>query len=139
VLDPAIRFFPGAVLTDQDLVLDDSTVRGDDPEAAAISAALDAGRPLEQVVHDQGVRWVLVEKGARLAQALPAGTVRHDGPKLILLETDVAPGRVHREEATDVIIVMADLLVALTVTGAAGTLLWGRLVRRRSSQGPTIG
>lgn len=139
VLDPAIRFFPGEVLTDQDLVLDDVTVRGDDPTAAVISAALDSGSSLEEVVHDHDVRWVLVEKGAPLTQPLPGGTVRHDGAGLLLLETDVAPGRAQRAAATDGVIVAVDVLAGLVVAGVAGTLLWDRLVRRRSSQGPTIG
>jgi hypothetical protein len=88
-LDPAIRFFPGEVTTNDDLVLDnDTVVRGEDSRARAIGRAVEAGAPLGPVMRAQGVRWLLVEKGVPSADSVsvPEGSVVHDGSELTLVD-----------------------------------------------------
>ena len=88
-LDPAIRFFPGEVVTNDDLVLSDATVvRGEDSRARAIGRAVDARAALGPVMRAQGVRWVLVEKGVPGADSVsvPDGRVVHDGAQLTLVD-----------------------------------------------------
>lgn len=97
VLDPAFRFFPGRVLTDDSLVLDaDEVVTGESPEAARITAALadgQSGDSLAAVLADLGVGWVLVEldtPGAAPTEGL-GGQVVHRGEHLELIALDNSP------------------------------------------------
>ncbi len=81
-LDPAIRYFPGKVITSDDLVLgDDTVVRGDSSTARAIGRAVERGTSLGPVLRANGVRWVLVEKGVPTSSPVPdpGGVVVHDG------------------------------------------------------------
>ncbi|UMG92147.1 discoidin domain-containing protein [Nocardioides sp. TF02-7] len=87
VLDPAPRFFPGTVLTDDRLLLDDVVVPAEDPRAEDVRRALAAADPGEQM-RAVGVRWVLVQHGMSVVDP-PAGLVRHDGEGLTLV--DLAP------------------------------------------------
>jgi hypothetical protein len=129
-LDPAIRFFPGQVVTDEDLVLDDLTVRGDNPVSREVSESLARDVPLDRVVQDLGIDWVLVEKGAPLRVALPAGTVRHDGPDLLLLETNARSGEPERAAVTDLVIIAADAVVLVAVLVSVIAVIRDRLRRR---------
>ena len=88
-LDPAIRFFPGEVITSEDLVLgDDRVVQGENSRARAIGRAVDEGTPLTPVLKTQGVRWVLIEKGVPSSHPVsaPDGKVVHDGGQLTLVD-----------------------------------------------------
>ena len=71
VLDPAPRWLPRSSVVDDQLAVStpEGLVRlsGEDPRAAAVNAALDAGVPLVAVLPPLGVGWVLVEEGQRPA------------------------------------------------------------------------
>lgn len=122
VLDPAQRFFPGEVLTNDSLVMSaTSTVAGENPASARLSQAIAEGGPLEPALAREGVRFVLQHKTA--PGPLPAvtrGVVLHDGPQLRLIEL---PG--HGSPATApraFIIVAADVLAVLIVIASAAAL-----------------
>lgn len=79
VSDPATRWFDRPVLASDDLpvAVGDrvAVVRGEDPLAARVTRALDAGEPLVPLARDLGVRHILVERdaGASLDPDLLAG------------------------------------------------------------------
>ena len=84
VLDPAPRYFPGEVLVDDRVYLDDSAVPAEDPRVEEVRRALAAADPaaaLEAI----DVHWVLVEKG-RSGTEVPEGDLVHDGDGLSLVE-----------------------------------------------------
>lgn len=88
VLDPAPRFFPGEVLVDDRVLLDDRTVPAEDPRVDEVADALAAGDPAE-ALRGIGVRWVLVEEGNG-PTVPPEGRVVHAGDGLTLV--DLGPG-----------------------------------------------
>ena len=133
-LDPALRFFPGQVVANDELTLGDHrTVRGQDPAGSSIGQAIADGRPIGPALATAGVRYLLVERTAPSAVevALPSGTVLHDGPELLLLDLGTQ-GRSTRSPHPH-LIVTADVLAGSTVLVAA--LLTGFVAIRRR-QGP---
>ncbi len=122
VLDPAPRFFPGEVVTEDALPVRAGVVGGESRTAARIRDAL--GTPeQDQVLREEGIRRVLLQKdvpGAGQVQR-PAGTVLHEGPRLLLVELG-AGGTVAAGErrAANGAIVAADLTALLFVLGAVG-------------------
>ncbi|MCG5440400.1 DUF3367 domain-containing protein [Micromonospora foliorum] len=83
VLDPAPRYLPGTVLTDDTLRVGDVAVAGENPRVRELRRALAEGRP----VSTTGVRWVLVqhEVSGEVDPQVLGGLVRvHDGPFLTL-------------------------------------------------------
>lgn len=84
VLDPAPRYFPGEVLVDDRVLLDDAVVPAEDPRVAAVRRALAAADPTAALVA-LDVRWVLVEKGPSGID-VPDGRTVHDGRQLTLVE-----------------------------------------------------
>ncbi|MFE9192321.1 hypothetical protein ACFYL6_22235 [Micromonospora sp. NPDC007208] len=83
VLDPAPRYLPGTVLTDDTLRVGDVAVAGENPRVRELRRALAEGRP----VWTTGVRWVLVqhEVSGEVDPQVLGGLVRvHDGPFLTL-------------------------------------------------------
>ncbi len=116
VLDPAIRYFPGEVVTSDDLVLaDDSVVTGDGALAARVGAAL-ASPDVTAALRDEGVSWVVVERGSPSAGPLPEvrGRVLHDGPELRVIELgDPVPAPVGRARAGAVLAADGVALIAL--------------------------
>ncbi|WP_372433031.1 hypothetical protein [Micromonospora vinacea] len=83
VLDPAPRYLPGTVLTDDTLRVGDVAVAGENPRVREMRRALAEGRP----VWTTGVRWVLVqhEVSGEVDSQVLGGLVRvHDGPSLTL-------------------------------------------------------
>jgi len=130
-LDPALRFFPGQVVADDDLTLDDRrTVRGQDSAGAAIGRVIAAHRPVGPALRTAGIRYLLVERSAAGADdvALPPATVLHEGPELVLLDLG-APGRLSRSRHPG-LIVAADVLALVTVL-AAGLVAGSLAIRRR--------
>jgi len=92
VLDPAPRYFPGRVLVDDRVYLDDAVVPAEDPAVEDVRRALAAADPAA-ALRDAGVRWVLVERGMAPVEP-PDGAVRHDGDLLTLVDLG-ADGAVH--------------------------------------------
>ncbi len=92
VLDPAARWLPRSSVVDDRLVVarpDGTyvTLAAEDPRGAVVGAALDANRPLLEVLPDLGVGWVLVESG----QPVPIPTRALAGLERVPLPT-VAEG-----------------------------------------------
>ena len=87
VLDPAPRFFPGQLVVDDRLGVDDRVVGGDAADGAVVREAI-AENALPEAVELLGVRWVLIQKGTPGEGTWPAdsGTVVHDGPELRLVD-----------------------------------------------------
>lgn len=120
-LDPALRYFPGQIVSNDALALSGtSAVAGDNPDAARIAAAQRDGTPLVPVLAEAGVRYVLIEKTAAGAAGLPevTGTVLHDGPELRLVDLG-HPATTARAEHRGLILA-GDLVTALLVLGAGG-------------------
>lgn len=128
-LDPALRFFPGQVVANEDLTVSDAvTVRGGGRSADRIRRAIAEHQPIGPALAGAGVRYLLVEKTAPgvVGVALPSGRVLHDGPGLLLLDLG-GRGRPAKSQHAKAI-VTAD---AVTVLGLiVATIL---LVRRRST------
>lgn len=83
VLDPAPRYLPGTVLTDDTLRVGDVAVAGENPRVREMRQALAEGRQ----VWTTGVRWVLVQhevSGEVDSQVLGGLERVHDGPFLTL-------------------------------------------------------
>ncbi|MER7892008.1 hypothetical protein ABTX15_19530 [Micromonospora sp. NPDC094482] len=83
VLDPAPRYLPGTVLTDDTLRVGDVAVAGENPRLREVRRVLADGRPVAAT----GVRWVVVQHqlpGAVEPAALAELQVVHDGPFLTL-------------------------------------------------------
>ncbi len=129
-LDPAIRFFPGQVVTNDELVLSaDRAVDGDSTDAALIGDAVRRGAPLDPVLAEIGVRFVLVEKTAAGADRLvvPSGGVLHDGAELMLLDTGNRPDLTAARHRA---VIIAGDLVAGAAALLAGAFLALRRIRR---------
>jgi hypothetical protein len=84
VLDPAPRYFPGEVLVDDRVFLDDRAVPAEDPRVEEVRRALAAADPAAALIALE-VRWVIVEKG-RSDVDVPDGDLVHDGTELGLVE-----------------------------------------------------
>ncbi len=80
VLDPAARYLPAPVLTDDRLRVGDLVIAGESRAAAAIRDRLAAGRP----VADAGVRWVLLQRDTVPPAALTGLVPVVRGPDLQL-------------------------------------------------------
>ncbi|KAA1429050.1 hypothetical protein [Nocardioides antri] len=88
VLDPAPRYFPGEVLVDDRVLLDDGVVPAEDPRVEDVRRALGAADPAA-ALRAADVRWVLVERGVADVEP-PEGRVVHEGEELVLI--DLAEG-----------------------------------------------
>lgn len=91
-LDPAPRFFPGQVVTDDALGVRGRLVAGESTAAARLRDAVRRGEPLTPVIRSLGIRWVLIERdtvGADrgyVAQVADQGVVRHRGAHVVLVD-----------------------------------------------------
>jgi hypothetical protein len=96
VLDPAPRWFPGSVVSSDDLAVSRSggalVVPGEGERAAAARAALSSGHP-GAALGRLGIGWVLIERDQPPdGIPVPAGDVVHDGRTLRLIQlADAAP------------------------------------------------
>jgi hypothetical protein len=144
VLQPAQRYFPRRVVTNDDLELRGLTVPGEDPWSPRLAPLVLGGGPLTPGLAPAGVRWVLVEKVGPWSAYLP----RLEGAELVLDRGDLAlyrappPGPVELPTTPVVPVLVADA-VALALLGwiAAGPVasLRRRLVESRNSEGGTYG
>jgi hypothetical protein len=116
VIDPAPRYLPADVYTDDTLYVGDQRIEGENPRAAQLRAVVAAGGPVSAT----GARWVLVQHdGAPVPAGLLAGLARrYAGSSLDLyLVADPAapapPGTARR-----VLVVVVDLLAGGLVIAA---------------------
>ena len=111
ILDPAPRYFPGQVVTDDALEVEGGTVAGESRTARRIAEASDDPVALAQVLREEEIRWVVVEKATPGAAdlAVPEGEIVHDGPDLQLV--DLGNPATEHESAYAPLILVMDLLV----------------------------
>jgi hypothetical protein len=93
VLDPAPRFFPGDVVVDDALPVEEGVVAGEDPTAATIRAGLGSPDALTEALAEEKIRFVLLERTTPGAadELVPAGRVLFDGEELLLVDLRGAP------------------------------------------------
>jgi hypothetical protein len=129
VFDPASRYLPAPVVTDDRLRVGSTVVAGEDPAAARVLARMAAGLPAA----DESVRWVLVQRdsgGTVPASALAGLVPAVHGPGLDLYRNPAyrpATPPPARGAA------LAGYLIAAAVTGAA---LRRRIRRPAPGTGP---
>lgn len=119
VLDPAPRYFPGEVLVDDRVFLDDGVVPAEDPRVEDVRRALAAADPAA-ALEALGVRWVLVEKRPPGID-VPEGDLVHDGDGLTLVR--LTGGTSSTPEAGDVAIGSGTIVLIVTGHSASGVLL----------------
>lgn len=136
ILDPAPRWLPRTTVVADDLTIQTPTglvqVSGDDPRAQAISAALQAGRPLGEVLPGLGIGWALVAQGTPGPQPDLAGwTPVFQGADLALY---AAPGPVVAQPAPSHggLVAGVDLALAGSLLGGAAALGFRRVQVRRA-------
>ncbi len=125
VIDPAPRYLPAPVVTDDTLIVDERMIRGEDQRASQIRMRLDAGVPASQL----GPEWVLVE-GPGVTDATLAGLdIVYSGPTLTLYHNPSAspPAVAPIGQRTAM---AAAYVVALGVALCALTLVLAPWVRR---------
>ncbi len=131
-LDPAPRYFPGDVLIDDRLLVDDRVLDSEDPLLLGIRRALDSNDPTKQL-QALGVRSVLEEKGGSVgASPVLRGHVVHDGAGLTLIDLGRVPVRPAGRPplARQRLVVIVDLAVLAVVLSAGG------LAAVRRARGP---
>lgn len=127
VLDPAPRYLPGTVLTDDTLVVDDVAVAGENPRLREVRRVLAEGRPVSAT----GVGWVVVQHGtpSTVDPAVLAGLdLRYEGESLSLYRNPAASGPPPRAGASRWLVVLACGTAVLAVVAAAFSTL-----RRRAT------
>ncbi|MFI7331020.1 hypothetical protein [Micromonospora aurantiaca (nom. illeg.)] len=127
VLDPAPRYLPGTVLTDDTLVVDDVAVAGENPRLREVRRVLAEGRPVSAT----GVRWVVVQHGtpSTVDPAVLAGLdLRYEGESLSLYRNPAASGAPQRAGSGRWLVVLACGTAVLVVMAAAFSTL-----RRRAT------
>ncbi|MDP3891848.1 hypothetical protein, partial [Nocardioides sp.] len=85
VLDPAPRFFPGHVVTDDALVVTGGTVRGESRVAERIRSAATAEQ-LDEELEAAGIRWVLLHRGDSGVPGVLPGRVVMEGEELTVVD-----------------------------------------------------
>ncbi|MEU7760312.1 MULTISPECIES: DUF3367 domain-containing protein [Micromonospora] len=127
VLDPAPRYLPGTVLTDDTLVVDDVAVAGENPRLREVRRVLAEGRPVSAT----GVGWVVVQHGtpSTVDPAVLTGLdLRYEGESLSLYRNPAASGSPPRTGASRWLVVLACGTAVLAVMAAAFSTL-----RRRAT------
>ncbi|KAB1925015.1 hypothetical protein F8280_12540 [Micromonospora noduli] len=125
VLDPAPRYLPGTVLTDDTLRVGDVAVAGENPRVREMREALAEGRP----VWTTGVRWVLVQRevsGEVDSQVLGGLERVHDGPFLTLYRNPATVRESGGSGPARLAVVAALSAALLVVIGAAVSALHRR-------------
>lgn len=114
VLDPAPRFFPGDVWVDDRTFLTGGVIASEDPYLRSVGRALAATDP-SSALRALGIRWVLIERGPRLASGpLPAGRTAFASTDLSLIDLGM-PTRGRRSEPSTGWVLAADLGAVLTL------------------------
>jgi hypothetical protein len=136
VLDPAQRWFTRRAVGNDDLELAGATVPGEDPYGARLAPVVAGSGPLAPALPANGVRYVLVFKAADWARHGPrlAGLDSVlDRPELALYRVPARPAEVRPPAPPAPPVLVADLLAAGLVVGAAA--FSSRRVRQLLSSG----
>ena len=136
VLDPAQRWFTRRAVGNDDLELAGTTVPGEDPYGARLGPLVAGTAPLAPALPAAGVRYVLVFKTAEWATYGPrlSGLVPVlDRPELALYRVPAPPAEVRLPAPPPAPVLVADLLAAGLVVGAAIALPSRRLRQLLSS------
>lgn len=134
VLDPAWRFFPGEVITDDALSVEQGTVDGEDALAAAIRDAADDPARLDQVLSEHGVRWVIVHLDeGRTDLALPPGRSLFAGERIAVLDRGASQQAPATSPRRWLVALDAGVMV-VTLAAISLTILRGRVRRETGSQ-----
>lgn len=132
VLDPAPRFFPGEVLVDDRLYLDDRVLTSEDPLLAEIADALESSDPAA-ALSSLGIAQVLLHKDNGVSEGdVPTGTVLHDGPGLRLVALP-GPTPLERPGPPPGLVIVGNLVAFVTIVLGVVTLV-GRSVYRPSQR-----
>ena len=126
VLDPVPRLLGVPVLVDDDLVLGDRVVQGEDPLAAGLDDALSGGGPVAAELAAAGFGWVVVAQAEPGSEGVP-GTLRgarrvHDGAAYDLWALPRSDAALTAAGPPAAPVVLADTLVLLLVLGAAASV-----------------
>jgi hypothetical protein len=135
LLDPAPRFFPGEVVVDDALPVGPVVVPGESTVATRVRAvagdstlsSAGAAERLGQVLREEGIRFVLVERATPGGPDVPTpgGRVLHDGPELTLV--DLGGGDPPRRLGdAGLLLVLGGDVLALVALAAAGVISRGR-------------
>jgi hypothetical protein len=122
VLDPAQRWFTRRAVGNDDLELAGTTVPGEDPYGARLGPLVAGTAPLAPALPAAGIRYVLVFKTAEWATYGPrlSGLVPVlDRPALALHRVPARPAEVRLPAPPAAPVLLADLLAAGLVLGAA--------------------
>jgi hypothetical protein len=137
VLDPAQRWFTRRAVGNDDLELVGITVPGEDPYGARLAPVVAGSAQLAPALPANGIRYVLVFKvadwagyGPRLSGLVPV----LDRPELALYRVPARPAEVRPPAPPPAPVLVADLLAAGLVVGAA-VALPSRRVRQLLSSG----
>jgi len=120
VLDPAPRYLPSPVLTDDTLIVGEHVIRGEDRRLTELKARLSAGLPAA----DGRFRWVLVQSPVP-ASALDGLQLIHQGPDLSLYrdpaftESGVDTRRHLPILLAEAVLLLAMIVAAVTIAAAA--------------------
>jgi hypothetical protein len=123
--DPAAQWFDREVVTSDELVVGTTHLRGEDPDASRVGAAVTSGRPMSSALPRLGVRWVLVYRDDPAVSALDLSGLhrRYAGSALSLYR---ARGPLSASAAADqpaawdrVVVIVLDGLALLIVLAAA--------------------
>jgi hypothetical protein len=122
VLDPAQRWFTRRAVGNDDLELAGTTVPGEDPYGARLGPLVAGTAPLAPALPAAGVRYVLVFKTAEWATYRPRLSGLDpvlDRPALTLHRAPARPAEVRLPAPPAAPVLLADLLAAGLVLGAA--------------------
>jgi hypothetical protein len=122
VLDPAQRWFTRRAVGNDDLELAGTTVPGEDPYGARLGPLVAGTAPLAPALPAAGVRYVLVFKTAEWATYRPRLSGLDpvlDRPALALHRVPARPAEVRLPAPPAAPVLLADLLAAGLVLGAA--------------------
>jgi hypothetical protein len=122
VLDPAQRWFTRRAVGNDDLELAGTTVPGEDPYGARLGPLVAGTAPLAPALPAAGVRYVLVFKTAEWATYRPRLSGLDpvlDRPALTLHRVPARPAEVRLPASPAAPVLLADLLAAGLVLGAA--------------------
>lgn len=144
VLDPMPRFLPAEVVVNDDLPLTAVTVRGEDPRAARIRAAVERGGDLSAALRKEGVALVVVHVGEadpdRTIDRLAGLPILFAGEQLRVLSVpDVSPLARDHDPPWGLAVTGLTMVGAVVASGAPGAGSAATLRRRWHSAAEAAG